>query len=363
MKKPNVLDAIKFSSSADLNRSGKALTKAQRKLVRDRERSDQAECASRLRHIISQRARMLALKGQSIDLVVNENVCQFKMPNCEQVGGGRRGEIVEFSRAARRRMIMRMASLKSYPRIFQGLTFADDMMEGKTILERAEYSSRVLKEWKRNLEKEFPGVWGIWKREWQQRKQGELKGQWVPHYHMTWDLPNLGNQGEEGDRWKYYGFRAAEIWVQCSGTNNPDAHRINCMGGKKGLPYQLLDGKAKARAYVAKYCAKVQKIEGEEIEGLEEKVHLDLHSVGRFWGVIGKPEYGETEHLKVTDTERIWLSRILRKIVPKGRTQRLMKAFVGFAFCSRETVKRILLWVQDGLSKGELELKVSGCPF
>src|SRR5271169_5371601 len=91
-------------------------------------------------------------------------------------GGGRKGPVVMFSRKSRRNLMIKLAEMKSPFEFWQDFTFADDIMEGLTVKERAKLTSKILKAFKLWLGREGYKIHGVWKREWRPRRTGKLIG-------------------------------------------------------------------------------------------------------------------------------------------------------------------------------------------
>ncbi len=122
-------------------------------------------------------------------LRIHPHFTEYKRNTLKRCGpGGKRGKITTFSQKARRRTVQLFGQIHDYPSVWQDFTFPDDVMEGKTIEQRARYSSRCIKEFKRKVEREFPDLWGIFRGEWESRKSGVIKGQECPHFHALYEL-------------------------------------------------------------------------------------------------------------------------------------------------------------------------------
>ncbi len=90
-----------------------------------------------------------------------------------------RGEITEFTAAARRRMLQMMAKVEqSAVPFFVTLTYPDNFP-----LYRADYK-RHLENFFDRLQRRWPGAAVIWKLEFKERKSGRNKGKIAPHYHL-----------------------------------------------------------------------------------------------------------------------------------------------------------------------------------
>lgn len=239
-----------------------------------------------------------------------------------------RGKIRSFSRKARARMIQRLASLLAYPDWWQDFTFPDDVLSGKTIEERAEYSSSVLKAFKREVETFLPGIWGYWRRDWIDRKSGVLRGQECPHFHalMSWS-------GVTEQNYRTISLKLARIWVSVLGTSQPEkALAVAC----NHESYRWLSSAKMAQIYVSKYVAKIEE-------------HEDQYSRGRFWGKIGNPPIAEPVCLRLLPSEAALLRRLFRRKV-KSSSYRLHSTFrrqnpTSWLLLSSRTIEQALKWV------------------
>ena len=179
--------------------------------------------------------------------------------------GAKRGAVCSFSRKSRSRLIKLMASLAEYPQVWHDFTFADDVMAGKTETERAQYSSNALKQFKRDLEKRYPKISGVWRREWEARKSGRLRGEVCPHFHMLFHMPGVGR--------KHYlamCLRLARMWVDATCTRDERAIKV----AQNPKSYRWLNGVKMAQIYVSKYVSKIE-------------LNDTGQSRGRYWGKIG----------------------------------------------------------------------------
>jgi hypothetical protein len=169
-------------------------------------------------------------------------------------GGGKRGRIVVFSRASRRRLMRKLASINHE---VAGLpTFI-------TLTYPGEFPSDSVT-WKRHLHnfcramlRKFPGVAAFWRLEPQRRG--------APHYHLlVWGLP-----------WAYEQRRGIREWVSATW------YRVVGSGDEKHLKAGTrVEGVKTWRGvmfYASKYIAKV-----------DQRSFTD--SPGRFWGVYNKEQ-------------------------------------------------------------------------
>ena len=281
-------------------------------------------------------------------MIVNQNLIEFKagiQQGGEQIGGGYRGKIKGFSKGARARMIKRISSLKEYPVMWQDFTFADDVMESLTIEEQAVYSSNCLKLFKRLIETAYSGsINGIWRREWETRKSGNLKGQECPHFHML-----LGKKGLTEKNYRDVCLILAQVWVAITKT----AHKKALAVAISEKSYRWLVNNKMAQIYVSKYVAK------------EEMHEDDNFSRGRYWGFIGKPEKGEQEEIKLTTLMSIEFRRLFRRYLKKGKLKKLTRHNTcGFwLIIPRHIIKRMEEFILAKLKDIALNQCLEGVPF
>lgn len=345
----NVLDSVRYNPLSEYYKADLCeLTKDQREtLLRDRR--ERTACN---RHIFRQVATRAKRRRQVIELEIGKNYSGFKLPGVENSDRGIRGKVTGFSLAARGRMLKDQASLERYPRIWQDFTFADDVMVGKSISERAVFSSMVMENWQRYAKRKYPGIWGTWKREWQDRKSGIQVGEWCPHFHVLWDWDALSREN-----WEMICQDLAIKWVLLTGTTDQRAIPVAI----NGESYRWLNDTHMAQVYVSKYVAKVQMME-------------TGGSLGRFWGRIGKPPMAEKVNKPLSFTEMVWLARLLPNMTRRLRYQaplevrkrnkslekRLAKTS-GWLMVRSESMQRLLTWISEQEQKEVPSRKT--CPF
>ena len=297
-----------------------------------------------------------------------------------------RGEISEFTPAARRRMMQMMAKveLAAVPFLVT-LTYPDDFP-----LYREDYKGH-LEAFCDRLERRWPGMAVIWKLEFKERKSGENAGKIAPHYHLfvygvPWEFRGKVERGkfytldvtrEPGEmaHWIETGqagdgswCRAwyvsdqepvnpngptREVWGPDSFINWVSRNWFDVVGSNQirhfqaGTRVEKLKGVRGAYAYAAKrYVAKK-----EEIPELQ-------HKPGRFWGVVGRKNlpFGKREVLEVSAKEAVQLRRFMRRYrwanTPPEKRKFLRKSqlwsqeFTAKLFCNvefwRERLPRLI---------------------
>ena len=272
------------------------------------------------------------LEGELKNYVeINEGFIRVHVQNQKNLqGSGRpsiRGKITSFSKKSRNRMIQRMASLTQVPNLWIDFTFADDVMSGKSVDDRAIFSSKCIDNLGKFLNKLFPGSWDLWRREYEDRKSGKLQGEECPHFHVLLHIQNLTVKNYVGIALKLLSY-----WVAMTGTRDPNAMKV-AMNPKS---YRLIKDRKMAQVYVSKYVAK------EEQHPLDDDA-----SLGRFWGSHGKLPVGQPEFEVLSDGEEMLLRRYIRRFVKKQRMKNLVKSDSGFwILIQRHTVRRLIKFIK-----------------
>lgn len=173
--------------------------------------------------------------------------------------GAKRGEITDFSKASRLRLLKKIATLdwsEAGPALFCTVTYPN-----RSKLLKAEEINTHLHLFRRAIEKiTEKKLCILWRVEWVERKRGKHKGFIYPHLHFIFFRTNFIAWQEIRAAWK----RAiGEI-----GYVRTDVERIENL--------------RKCGYYVSKYCAK---------EGLSlvNAAYLDSVHMGRQWGLL-RPE-------------------------------------------------------------------------
>lgn len=220
-----------------------------------------------------------------------------------------RGLIVSFSRKSKSRMIKRMHSLKIMPNFWQDFTFPDAVFAGLPFDQYSKRSTDIMESFKVKVSREFPELSGIWRREWQDRKSGDLVGSLLPHYHVLLIMP-----GSSESDFRSVSVRLAVLWVESLPVGSEDrAKAMKVAISPKS--YRWIHSPKMASCYVSKYVAKE---ENHDREGV---------SLGRFWGVIGNPPFSEPEVIRLHRSEMVLLKRIFRRLVRGLKNKRLFNTF------------------------------------
>lgn len=162
----------------------------------------------------------------------------------------KRGNVTEFSRKSRRRMIdlMNRLDLEGRRATFLTLTFHYTHSPEKT--------KAAFKRFLAYLDYHYPNTSGLWRLEFQKRG--------APHYHLIlFDLPY----------WQQQDIR--RVWMRCTQED------------KSGVRVNLLRGAKQAMYYVSKYVAKMPDVDCSTlfIDAPYQQKEGRVWS-GRFWGVI-----------------------------------------------------------------------------
>lgn len=298
------------------------------------------------------------------------------LPGAERPGG-ERGEIEEFSAAARRRMLVCLAKVDDGAAPFMvGLTYPDEFdryaWDGEQVKRHIDTISK-------RFARRFPDGCLMWKLEFQARKSGVNKGKIAPHIHafvwgvpwgfewkamrtdqvrlrrrmvgpvIIWDEDILaGGEWVEGrsalvDEREGWGGIRVQAHGKCPSVVNGDSianwfarNWYDVVGSgdvrhyRAGTSVQRLGSKRGAFAYAAKkYVAKT----GECVWSAKP---------GRFWGIVGRKNLplGRRDVLELTNAQALKLRRVMRRYrmatCPKEKRAKMRK---GQLFSRDFTVK------------------------
>jgi hypothetical protein len=152
----------------------------------------------------------------------------------------RRGCVSGFSRASRRRLMVKLNSISVAAPLpaFVALTFPDDCfpVTGKV-------AKICLDNFLKRLVRVAPGACGLWRMEWQRRKSGIHEGEYMPHFHLLiWGVPfddfPVGDLSERKVHRRFYvnvedrqlvltGIAEARSWAKLKGKPWPAL--FNCL--------------------------------------------------------------------------------------------------------------------------------------
>ena len=259
-----------------------------------------------------------------------------------------RGEIKGFSRGSRRRLLRLMGKLNlaaAGPCTFVTLTYPDEFPADRAIW------TAHRDEFLRRIRRQFPGAWGLWRREVVRRKSGGHEGSWAPHFHLLlWGVPQRWTDPRGGQlRWDFeqtrldaYGARMnatpgrsyKELWRT---THNPfdtvcDVELFEWVSlqwyhivGSHHLPHfsagtrvEPVRGDRGVFSYCAKYIAKAEEEAPEEVDR------------GRQWGAMGLAHFNWAivQRLPLSQDQFYRLRRVMRRYL-----ERQVKHKVGLGRC------------------------------
>jgi len=215
-------------------------------------------------------------------------------------GGGIRGDIVGFSRAARKRMIEFMAKVRDEGDMYFVTMTYDDM----SWLIKSNAHHDDFEAFRRRFERAFPNWKAIWRVEVKERKSGILTGQNVPHFHL---LVFTGRHDDEQTQEAHaMGLQAwgVSAWGQILQTENSHFQEY-------GFHVSPVRNRKHAYSYVSKYIGKQDN---------------DTIPCGRRWGRIGKFDTSHSETLTITEDEAIAFKRLVKRWL-KNRNPKFAKRF------------------------------------
>lgn len=200
-----------------------------------------------------------------------------------QVGGGRRGVIVGFSQASRRRMMRKLAetAVDKLP-VFVTMTFPDEYYDNRL---NWKHWKKILRRFEMRFIRAFPKACYLWRVEWKPRLSGKHIGDLFPHFHLlVWGLDMLLLRS-----W------VARNWWEVAGKLSEDHF-------KAGTRTEPIYNRRQMFAYISKYMSKVT----------PEEENIPC---GRVWGVVAVENIPWVKGLliQLTEQEAIKLIRYLRR--------------------------------------------------
>jgi hypothetical protein len=228
--------------------------------------------------------------------------------------GGLRGKVGAFTRASRKRMLERVASVREVePGVFITLTYPDNFPSDERVWarDRAVFVQRLLYK--------FPTARGVWRKEIKTRLTGELNaGKRAPHYHLiVWGIPNTSGEWLlDLIQW------VSAAWFATHGIDH-------AAQGRAGTRVEMIWDMRHALRYTAKYCAKT--------DGAEEiDLYGGLEKFGRHWGTFGTLDTSQSFECWLSYEQLIELRRMAarwlksRKSPYWRRVSRMHKGFSVF---------------------------------
>jgi hypothetical protein len=200
----------------------------------------------------------------------------FKKPKSKK---GRK--VVGFSKASRLKLIKVLATIdwtQASPCLFVTLTYPDECQRS--------YAAELSKDrswfWRQMEDYAKRQLSCIWRMEWKERQSGELKGQWMPHYHlMVFNYQWIEHEAVN------------EMWRNALGHAQYVRTEVKRMANPSQAGY-----------YVCKYQAKPEDC------SLVNGVHLNCLP-GRQWGILRRKclPLAEKVELSLADGEAARLAR------------------------------------------------------
>lgn len=202
--------------------------------------------------------------------------------NSEQKGGGKRGKITDFSDNSRRNLMNKLAEIDArIEPLFTTLTLPDEFYPDRKNSKKLQYFKN---KFEKKLNRKYPEIGAIWKKEFMPRKSGLYKGVIFPHYHLLM----YGAELDELRCWI-----AINWWEACG--------KLSADHLAAGTRTEKLRNSKQGAMYITKYMSKEAKQEDFEI--------------GRVWGVF-HPEnipFVKAILCQLTEEEAVTLIRYMRR--------------------------------------------------
>lgn len=266
-------------------------------------------------------------------LKIYPNMVEIRQTNPPKQSGNKSGTkdiIKEFSKKSRINFIKFFCTIEDELNLWQDLTFADDVMHKK--LERKDVSNTALNKFRRIVLEKYQHIKIAYKREWEPRKSKDLKGEYIPHFHMFMSVAYMNEKHDLFNLAK----ELARIWVKCTGTKEIKKAFDVALHHKS---YRKIENKKQAIRYATKYVTK----HGE---------NWASESIGRSWGTIGTFNIAKPEEIEMTPDEMVQIRRRLRRLAPKRhpiQKSLKQKETSTFLIVNKNTVDRIIEHTQKQL--------------
>jgi hypothetical protein len=246
--------------------------------------------------------------GGSVSTLSFENTTiKNRLRSSKRLGGGTRDKVKGFTRASRRNLLLRLASINRRAfRAFKGRMIFVTLTYPREYPEYPDLCKRHLKALRKRLQRKYKSFTAFWRMGIQQR------GAW--HFHLLLFVgPSVGSVGE---------LRRfiSSSWYEVTGKV--------CEGHlRTGTRVEAVKRWREATSYVERYMAKPEEFP----EGLQ---------TGRIWGVWNEgllPVRWETAEVSLRDAYKI--RRIYRKLAKRNGSGPLLRLTV---FVRHENVVRLL---------------------
>lgn len=198
----------------------------------------------------------------------------------------KRGAITGFSRKSRKRMIERLAMLRSVSDgYFLTLTYPDDVPHTPAKAKRDLIALR------KRILRRFPHAGGVWRLELKPRLSGELKGELAPHYHIL--LFGVPARQQLFRRWLQL------VWSRIVYETNDPPRKVRTQA-------DVIHNRRHAARYASKYAAKEEPPD-EPGEGLKTVTW------GRRWGTFGATDFAPVVTITTSAANVVKLRRLIRR--------------------------------------------------
>lgn len=232
-------------------------------------------------------------------------------PKGKKDARSKRGSITEMSQKSSvrcRKTLCRIDDLS----LWMDFTFADDIFLELDHQGIKEKSNEILKKYQKYLKGR--GLKLFWKREWQPRKSGKLKGIRIPHFHTF----IIGLTEEQKIRPDELTTSLFIKWVEITETTQKGDALAVCFGRKKdGSPasYRFIKSLKIAIKYVSKYFSKPFQSPGQ-----------DPVSIGRTWGYSKDLELAGSIMVTLDSPETSQIRRRIRKALKIRKSKSFQKS-------------------------------------
>lgn len=208
----------------------------------------------------------------------------------KKYAGALRGKITEFSDRSRNRLIgfLNRIVWPSTPVHFVTLTYPDQFPDshGQIAADLDVFSKRV--------QRAFPGVGIVWRRERVERKSGTSIGKVAPHYHFF----AFHTAADTSEFWNFVRLAWTDIIFQHTDAKHYEVALIH------GTHVRTVDNRRQAIYYVSKYMTKSAPSSPNLATG-------EIETAGRAWGYWGKIDASPLVVMALTHAQLISLRLIL----------------------------------------------------
>lgn len=221
-----------------------------------------------------------------------------------------------FSRKSRLNMQRSMAKNRNTDRgLFFTLNYPDSVAGDPDF--SGERVKRDMKTFEQRLQRRYPGVGGIWRKEYKDRQSGALIGEYVPHFHLL----TFGIMDDLAAVRKW----TRQAWYEIA--HDGDQHQ-----GKAGYEVSPVKSRRHANYYLSKYLGKHE-------DGICEILHIKGWFMGRHWATFGQWDTRAIQIIKLTHRQLVELRRLSRRFLKSRRSayakrMQMLSQYVGFSIFS-----------------------------